>query len=273
MAQRTVRGFVCILCISFLFLSFGCKKNPPVSQIPLDQIQVTPVITPTVYRYGPCSGALEATIIQNINNVKKNTTITTNYSIIQDGQHLIWHMHIPKLIENGRPVIPHVPIVDMTMDTDIRGIEGSSQVTFPLLLSMGNKAPSDFKKAMKSLRKNLTNLSPPLPEEGIVTGQPLRKAPLNDPPPTLIVQQKEIELILDGEISDNNIVYVSASLNEEITLTDKASGVQIFMVLKGRSIFQKDTMELVTGVLDANIYDGMGKSHGYLSVMMERVDN
>lgn len=272
MTQRTVRGFVCILCIIYFSLSFGCKKSIPISDIPLDQLKVTPVTTPTVYRYGPCSGEFEMTTIKEFNGKKESQTIFTRYSVIQDGQQLIWHMFIPKWSENGKKYSPRLPLIDFTMDTDLRGNLGTLEVYSPLMQSMGEQAETKFKAGLDEVRKKLQNVSPPLPTQGIVTGQPLRNNSLDRPQNNIILSNSDVALTLDGEFTIEGIVYVLASMNEELILTDSKSNAQMFMTMAGHSIMQKDTMELVSGDFQVEMSDAMGTTHASAFVTMKRLN-
>ena len=142
---RTISyGFICVFCISLLLFSGGCTKNKSIAQLDLSTIAIMPVTTPTVYRYGPCVGQLETEITKDIANEKHTQTLFVNYSVIQDGQTLIWHMFIPKWIENGKKYSPRIPLIDATLDTDLRGVQGKSSVTFPLIKTL----PKDRKSVV-----------------------------------------------------------------------------------------------------------------------------
>jgi len=271
-SRLCLRSLIFAICIIFSCFSFSCKKNVPLSELTLDQIAVESIQTPTKYRYGPCSGQLEITIATNIDKKTTLQTAYANYSVIEEGQRLIWHIFIPKWKENGRIYSPFVPLIDMTMDTDFRGTMGSSNVTFPLIQSLGKTISPKIRKKVESLKKELSLFNDSLPEEGITTGDSLFNKTLPPPPPGFKLEATDVSYTLTGEFIKDLDTYVVASLNERIPFTDMASGVQTFMVINGYVIFFKSQMELVKSESEITIYSPMGTPIAYSTISMIRKD-
>ncbi|MGL1862895.1 MAG: hypothetical protein OCC46_10285 [Pseudodesulfovibrio sp.] len=255
-----------VLSIILVALLFGCNTTRPALDIALKDMEVIPITTPTVYRYGPSVGTLFFSVKSQLDGKKTSFNAPLKYSVIEDSQRLIWHIFMDKWKENGKSYSTRLPFVDITMDTDFRGKIGTAEINFPALTAMGKSIPPQAKKDLSTLKKQLTSLSQPLPERGVVSGQVFISQALPLTPPGFSTDKQQLQSFLDGEFVHNGKNYVSISINDSIQFKDDKTGMQMFFDIKGHGILSRENMETIESVLELTIEDAMGTEHGSIQV-------
>lgn len=272
MPKRFFRTTLYSLSVLCLLLVIGCQKNTPISQLDLNTITITPVTTPTVYRYGPCTGQLKHSTVSKYKEKTKSSEMLAKYSAIQAHQQLIWHIFVPEIAVSGKRCSPHVPIVDITMDTDLRGQLGEIDVTFPVFESMGSALDPKIKKQMKTFQNQMENSFFILPEKGIISGETLLRFSRVIPLEKFTADFSKCTLILDGEFTRSGTTYVVARQDDEVKMTEIKTGIQLFLKITGYCIFQKKNMEEIFSTQQLEILDGTGATHANISTINERLD-
>lgn len=270
MRQKIFHSTTLLLCVGLFILASGCTKNKTIGQLDLDTVVITPVTTPTQYRYGPCVGKLIVKINNEIGEKKLDQTMFVSYSVIQEQERLIWHMFIPEWIENGKHYKPRIPLVDYTMDTDLRGVADTTAITFPLIQSLGKAVPPETLAKLDTVKENLTSFMLPFPDEAIVTGHTLRTNKINNLPKEFTLSDPYTIFTLDGEFVHEGITYVRESINKEIPIKHNETGLILYINYSGYSIMRKSSMEEERSEMAVTIYDAIGKSHGKYLISTRR---
>ena len=197
MKNHPLKKLPAALSIILVALLFGCNTNRPALDIALKDMEVIPITTPTLYRYGPSVGTLFFSVESQFDGEKASFNAPFKYSVIEDSQQLIWHMFMDKWTENGKKYSTRLPFVDIIMDTDTRGKVGTAEVNFPALTAMGKSIPPQAEKDLDTIKKQLTGLSQLLPERAIVSGQVFRSQDLPLTPPGFSMDKQQLQAFLD----------------------------------------------------------------------------
>lgn len=237
------------LSVFLLILLAGCGARQPATMDadnPLLNVTVEPVTAPQLYRYGPAIGQLEYKIGVETEKETLAMTMLLKYSVIEQGDALLWHLFVPEWTQNGDLIKPSVPLMDITMDTDRRGNVGKTDITFPVVKAYNITDPEAL-KAFEDMSKNMTSMSVHLPEEPIVSGDPIYPANMQELEGMLTDIDRTPYHTLEGEFTFDGIRYVSTVMNEVITGRDKKSGIRLSLSMNIRSILRKENMEAEYG--------------------------
>lgn len=237
------------LALLVLALLSGCAAKQPVpgmEEHPLFNVKVEPVTVPQLYRYGPSIGQAEVKTVSEVNDQKTSMAMTLKYSNIEDGDILHWHIFVPEWTDNGKHYRPSVPLLDVAMDTDLRGVVEKTDVTFPIIRAYNITDPKALKE-FEVIGEAMTNMSVELPLDPIISGQPIQKADTSQLERIISSISQTPYHRLDGEFTHNGVRYVATSLKETISGKLKADGQTIYITFDTRNIFTKENMEEIFG--------------------------
>lgn len=234
-----------VLILLVLTLLAGCAAKQPapvMDEHPLFNVKVEPVTMPQLYRYGPSIGQAEVKTVSEVNDKKESMSMTLKYSNIEDGDTLHWHIFVPEWTNNGEHYRPSVPLLDIAMDTDRRGVADKTDVTFPIIKAYNITDPKALKE-FEVIGEAMTNMSVELPHDPIISGQPIQKADTSQLERVITDITPTPYHRLDGEFTHNGVRYVATSLKETISGKLKAGGHKIYITFDTRNIFLKENME------------------------------
>jgi len=249
--MRRFSILACILCL--LAILPACRKHAP----PPEEYAVIPVTTPTVYRYGPCAGELDYSQEVTIGNTTVRKRFTMRHSVIEADARLIWHIMLVSWVRNGKWYTPPLPLLEITQDTDRRGVPGDQHISTHL--NRTDSANKDFFEKLDKKNSGPANLPPPLQETAIVTGQPLftkQSTPFQGP----FTDLADIVPLLDGEFVRDGVTYVVTSLEQTAEMKDEKSGAPMKVNIQGTFVYRKDNMEPMEIELTVILLDMEGET-------------
>lgn len=256
-----------VMAIGFLS---GCQASKS-SLKTLSEQKLQPVTAPTIYRYGPCVGTLNYDLKIQAGSETQTMSFPIHYSGTPLDENLMaWHLFMDKLIDNHKTLDPRMPLVDIVLETDLRGLPIAVEATFPALDAMGESdVTPKQQKALEKLKHDVISKVAPLPEKGIISGQKLMAANLSSSQ-SFSIDRDDIYMTLAGEFSHEDTAYVVATIDETIQITEDSSDMIIFMDVSGYAIFSRKNMETVEGELTLEVHDPMNTLHAKAKIRMKK---
>ncbi|WP_319581594.1 hypothetical protein [uncultured Pseudodesulfovibrio sp.] len=233
------------LALSIILVLLLCGCNAAKTIIPLDP-EVTPVTTPTLYRYAPEKETLVLTVETKGQNDQERSfqAMTIEFESVEDNGQLFLTTRLVKIQQQGKTIAPALPIAEITGRSDMMGNGELISAHSPWKLSLPDGERQE-KELLENLKFDPKDILWPLPEAPIVTGQLLTSfgnahIKIGDSPK----QQTPLKLLLEGEKVVDGVTYVTAQLDDQISTT--VQGRTAKMLLKGYLKMDKATMMPVT---------------------------
>ncbi|QGY38964.1 hypothetical protein GM415_02035 [Pseudodesulfovibrio cashew] len=238
----------------------------------LAQMEVTPVTTPTVYRYGPARGTARMTLKSESNGNSETSIFIMKYSVSKVGDSLLWHIFIPEWTSEGEHVKPMVPLVDITMDTDDRGVVGETKTTYPLFEALRITDP----KVLASLNRtaeNIKRLVYPLPEGAISNGDVMINAQPNLSLEALGPIKGAVQSRLEGEFSSDGKRYVAIASANRLSTSLKGEDIPLYFDTTGRTILAKDNMDALYSEAQVVCRDALANELATTKIIFEKISD
>lgn len=245
-----------------VFVLYGCgtkSASTPATPKSLFDIPVEKVTEPQLYQYGPALGQVVQAIKTEKDGESTSVVMHLDYSIMESGSQLAWHVLIPELEENGKPLNLRVPLMDLSFNTTKQGEMHNLAFTFPIIKEYNITDPkvlAKFDKAAESMEQ----LTISLPDYPITSGQILYRVDLDEFAPIFKSIVGDPVHRLDGEFSYDGVRYVIISLNETVTAKLKETGESITMLIEGKAVHRKDNMEEISSFHQIIATDSRGKN-------------
>ncbi|MGE4424599.1 MAG: hypothetical protein AB7D39_20015 [Pseudodesulfovibrio sp.] len=229
------------LVSGLILVLFLCGCNTAKTIVPLDP-DVTPVTTPTLYRYSPAKETLLLTVESKGRTEQEHTfqAMTIELESVEENGELVLTSRLVKLQLQDKTIAPGLPIAEVTARSDKRGNSRFIAVHSPWKLSLPDGERQE-KELLEKLKFDKQEILWPLPEDPIVTGQLLTH--FGDAHITTddsSQKQTQLKMVLEGEKVIDGVTYVTAQLDDQITTT--VQGRTVRAMLKGYLTMNKATM-------------------------------
>lgn len=261
-----------IPAVMLLVFLTGCnaKQTPQIDSAeishdrntPLDKIEATPVVAPEVYRFGPCVG--RAIILSNteIMGEKEEFAMGLKYSTIEKNDQLFSHLAIEAWGDPENMQSSQIPIAEMSVDTDKRGVVKNMTVTTPFVDHYQITDPATV-AIFDNLAQELSKMRIELPEGGVITGDNLMPYPLSG---LDFLFEEPLEgnpyYTLEGEFTQDGVRYVKAVLDHAAYGTFKDTGDSVRVIIHAESIMLKENMDGFYGLTHISIIKDNGEVLG-----------